>query len=80
MATSKILQELERRIANDNEFAQLRNKAVSSLALTVDDTYDDSSVYKGYIIDTNDSSVFQSKEEIDKYVSVLDELCTTARQ
>lgn len=80
MATSKILQELEHRIANDNEFAQLRNKAVSSLALTVDDTYDDSSVYKGYIIDVNDSSVFQSKEEIDKYVSVLDELCTTERQ
>lgn len=80
MATSKILQELEKRIATDSEFAQLRNKAVSSLALTVDDTYDDSSVYKGYIIDASDSSVFQSKEEIDKYLNALDELCTTARQ
>lgn len=80
MATSKILQELEHRIANDNEFAQLRNKAVSSLALTVDDAYDDSSVYKGYIIDASDVSVFQSKEEIDKYVSALDELRTTAHQ
>lgn len=73
MTSSKMMQFLKDAEEKYPNFAAQREKAIASVAATPDDGDADAIVHRGYIVDTDDDSLFSSTEEVDEYLSVIAE-------
>lgn len=72
MTESPILKFLHDAEEANPKFAEYRKKAAASAAVFEETSEDDDvTLYRGYVVDADDASVFQAQAEVDEYLTIL---------